>query len=85
MVSIFFCHFTFMFDWMHVKQLNLHNVKLSLNNEYFCKAFFHGNNFQAWEADVKKLQEELRNLEGVREEDKVRVAELDVSYLPCSI
>ncbi|KAH3726744.1 centrosomal protein of 290 kDa-like [Dreissena polymorpha] len=32
---------------------------------------------EAWEADVKKLQEELRNLEGVREEDKVRVAELD--------
>ena len=37
---------------------------------------------QDWEAETKKIRDNLRNIEGAREEDKVKLAEFDVSYDP---
>jgi len=48
----------------------------------YCLADFNRKiilQFQNWENDAKKLQEDLRNVQGQRDEDKVRITEFDVS------
>ena len=36
--------------------------------------------FQDWENETKKMRENLKNTEGAREEDKVKLAEFDVGF-----
>ena len=47
---------------------------------YLKKSYGFKTVFQDWENETKKMRENLKNTEGAREEDQVKLAEFDVGF-----
>ncbi|KAL3881749.1 hypothetical protein ACJMK2_028144 [Sinanodonta woodiana] len=80
-------HLVVVLQELHLKEESVRNLETSLENykrRFAVVRHQQGLIYQdylkdrkAWEEEVKKLKEELKNVEGSREEDKVKLQEFD--------